>query len=388
MKIGIDARFYHPRHSGNSRLQRELIKSLLEIDPPTPRLRRAGHQNQYVIFVTKEGAEAFAADFSKKPANVRLVIFDHPHYSFAEQFQFISVIKKQKLDLMHFAHINHPIFYRDPFVITMPDLTLYYYPGKEKLNFIKRWAYNMVMLSAINHSRKIIAVSKNTKKELIEKLNAPARKIKVIYEGADQQFKMIKNEKKRQAILKKYQIKKSYLIYLGQGRAHKNLPRLIEGFSQAIRQGLDAQLILVGRQDRGTVNLERLVKQLGMSKRIILTGFVSDDELPYLYRSATAYVFPSLSEGFGLPPLEAMACGIPVISSNASCMPEVLEEAALYFDPFDPQDIARAIKKIMSDGKLRREMIKKGFKQVKKYSWQKMAKETLVLYNRIGKSKN
>jgi glycosyltransferase involved in cell wall biosynthesis len=381
MRIGIDARFYHPRHSGNSRLTRELIKNLLKID----------QKNQYIIFVTKEGAAAFRNDYLKRPKNAQLVIFDYPHYSYAEQFKFVSVIKREKLDLMHFAHINHPIFFRDPYVITMPDLTLYYYPGKERFKFIKRWAYNIVMLSAINHSKKIIAVSQNTKKDLIEKLNAPAKKIEVIYEGvadtppikSGKKYSSVKDKSRLKKILKKYGIKKDFLIYLGQWRVHKNLPRLIEGFAEAVKNDLQAQLVIVGRQDRGTSDLWKLSKRLALAEEIIFTGFVPDEELPYLYQAATAYAFPSLSEGFGLPPLEAMASGIPVISSNVSCMPEILGEAALYFNPYDPSDIAKAIKKIMSNSKLREKMIKKGFQQVKKYSWEKMARETLSVYSEL-----
>lgn len=375
MKIGIDARFYHPRHSGNSRYQRELIKNLLKIDK----------KNFYLIFVTKEGAKAFKDDFPKTPKNVQLVIFDYPHYSLGEQTRFIKVIEAQNLDLMHFAHINHPIFYRDPYVITMPDLTLYYYPGREKLNFIKRWAYNVVMLSAVNHSQKIIATSENTKRELTEKLNAPAEKIQMIYEGVDKRFSPIKNQAELRKILRKYKIKKDYLIYLGQWRVHKNLPRLIEGFAQAVRGGLDAQLVVIGKTDRRIADLPRLVKKLKMEKKIIFTGFLPDEELPYLYQAATAYVFPSLSEGFGLPPLEAMACGVPVISSNVSCMPEILGDAAFYFDPYDISDISKGINKIMADKGLQKSLRSKGLKQVKRYSWEKMARETLLIYNQIIK---
>lgn len=373
MKIGLDARFYHPRHSGNSRLTRELVLNLLKIDK----------KNQYIIFVTAEGADAFKTDFVKTPKNVKLVIFDYPHYSFAEQFKFIKVIDAQKVDLMHFIHINHPIFYRKPYIITMPDLILYHFPGKERFNFIKRWAYNAVMLSAVHSSKKIIAVSQNTKKEIVEELNADPEKIEVIYEGVDAKYQPVKDKVLLSKILKKYYITKKYLIYLGQCRIHKNIPRLIEGFAEAVKSGLDTQLVIVGRQDRSVTDLAALIKKHGMEGKIIITGFVADEDLPYLYTAATAYVFPSLAEGFGLPPLEAMACKIPVISSSVSCMPEILGDAALYFNPYDIADISSAITKIMNEKQLRERLTKKGLKQISKYSWEKMAEETLILYNKI-----
>lgn len=375
MKIGIDARFYHPRHSGTSRVTRELIKNLSKID----------HKNQYILFVTKEGLQAFKADFSKKPKNIKIVIFNHPHYSYAEQFKFIPVIKKENLDLMHFVHINHPIFYKDPYVVTMMDLILYYYPGKERFQILKRWAYNLVMMSAISNAKRIITISNNTKIDLVSKLNANPEKIDVIYPGVDQEHLRLKSKSNLRKILQKYHIDQDYLIYLGQWRVHKNIPRLIRGFAKAVRRGLKSQLVIVGRQDRGTIDLAKLINELGLDGKVILTGFIPDDELPGLYSGASVFAFPSLAEGFGLPPLEAMSRGVPVISSNVSCMPEVLGDAALYFDPYDANDIAKTIEKIMADSDLRKQLIAKGYKQVKKYSWKKMAKETLLVYNKIVK---
>lgn len=148
---------------------------------------------------------------------------------------------------------------------------------------------------------------------------------------------------------------KKYILYIGNDYPHKNLERLKLAFEKTKKDGLDCELILV-------------------------TNFVSEQKLENLYRSASLFVFPSLYEGFGLPPLEAMKRGVPVVSSNATCLPEILGDAALYFNPFDIDDIAEKIKKVLADKNLREQLIQKGFAQVKKYSWKKMAEETLKLY--------
>jgi len=150
---------------------------------------------------------------------------------------------------------------------------------------------------------------------------------------------------------------KPYILYVGNDYPHKNLKRLNLAFKKVVEDGLDYQLILI-------------------------TEFVSEQELDNLYRNASLFVFPSLSEGFGLPPLEAMARGVPVVSSNATCLPEILGDAAIYFNPLDIDDMAEKIKKALLDEGLRNNLIEKGFEQIKKYSWQKMAEETLKIYSK------
>lgn len=378
MKIGIDARFYSPRHAGPSRYTRELIKNLLKIDA----------KNQYILFMTKEDRVAFRKDFPKKLKNVKISIVDFPHYSIAEQIMMIRHLNSANIDLVHFLHFNHPILYRKPYIITIFDLTLSFFAGRRKNLPFKKWAYNWTLLSAINHSKEIITVSENTKKELIERMNAPKEKISVTYLGADKKFAPSKNQKEMTSVLNRYKIKKPYIIYTGQWRTHKNLIRLVQGFDKAIKNGLEAQLVIVGKKDPLFPELPRAVKARRLEKRVILTDFVPDQELPYLYNGASAFVFPSLAEGFGLPPLEAMACGIPVVSSKASCLPEVLGKAALYFDPLDTDDIAKKITKMIKDKKTQNKYRMKGFDQVKKYSWEKMAKQTLLVYNQVYNQTN
>lgn len=165
-------------------------------------------------------------------------------------------------------------------------------------------------------------------------------------------------------------LNRPYLLYVGNDLPHKNLKRLILAFKKLVREHhLDYQLVLV------------IGRKLKIKNNIIFTGFIDDKELDRLYRSAALYVFPSLHEGFGLPPLEAMNRKIPVASSNATCLPEILGDAAIYFNPLDIDDMAEKIRRILSNDKIKKTLIQKGLKQIKKYSWQKMAEKTLGLYS-------
>jgi glycosyltransferase involved in cell wall biosynthesis len=175
---------------------------------------------------------------------------------------------------------------------------------------------------------------------------------------------------------------KPYLLYIGNAYPHKNLERLIFAFKKLVKDGLDYQLVLVGGNDYFYEKLKLEIRnlELEIKDRIIFAGFVPDNDLDILYRNAGLYAFPSLYEGFGLPPLEAMARGVPVVSSNATCLPEILGDAALYFNPLDIDDIAKKIKKALKDENLRKNLIEKGLEQIKCYSWEKMVRKTLNLY--------
>ena len=190
--------------------------------------------------------------------------------------------------------------------------------------------------------------------------------------------------KRIEGIKAKFGITKPYMLYVGQWRAHKNIVKLIRAFHLAKRRyQLDAQLVLVGKIDKKSPEVLETIQKLNLRSDVILTGYVPDDELPYMYQGSELFVFPSLYEGFGLPPLEAMASGIPVIASNSSAIPEILGDAAKYFDPFSIEDIAKTIVEVMTNFSLRKRLRNAGLKQANKYSFDKMARETLKVYKEI-----
>jgi glycosyltransferase involved in cell wall biosynthesis len=371
MKIGIDARMYGVGFTGIGRYISELIKNLARLD----------NEHEFTVFMCKEAYDSFVPPnerFKKVPA-------DFPHYSFSEQFGFLGAINKEKPDLMHFTHFNAPIFYNRPSVVTIHDLTLSFFPGKKMTSRIERLAYHIVMHNIAGKAKKIIAVSNNTKRDIIKVLKVPAEKIEVIYNGVSPKFGGIEPTP-RHDIIKKPGLSKPYFLYTGVWRDHKNIVGMIRAFNEFNKEiGGQYNLVITGSYNPTYREVPDTIKELGIGNDVILAGLVSDPDLLALYKNALAYVFPSFYEGFGLPPLEAMQCGTPVIASKTSATPEICGEGnALFFDPYSIEDMKKAMRIIATDPSVRQRLIDNGLERVKEFSWEKMTKSVLNVYNSIG----
>jgi glycosyltransferase involved in cell wall biosynthesis len=226
-------------------------------------------------------------------------------------------------------------------------------------------------------ARKIIAVSEFTKNDIIKLLKVSADKIKVVYEGVD--LPKVPSLDANQTLLN-LGIKGNFIMYVGSAYPHKNLEKLAEAFALDHKENPDIQLVLAGRLNFFYQRLKDSIKAQIDSGEVVLTDYLSDEQLAILYAHAKAYVFPSLIEGFGLPPLEAQSYGLPVVSSNRSCLPEVLGEGAVYFNPEDIREMADKINSVLHDESLRQKLIVSGHENLKKYSWQKMAEEISNAY--------
>ncbi len=371
MRIGIDARMYSTEFTGIGRYVYELVKQLKEVDD----------KNEYVLFMNEPEYSKF--EDSKR---FKKVLVKARHYSVREQLGYLWALRRAKLDLMHFTHFNAPILYRRPSVVTIHDLTLSFFPGKKMNSAFYRTAYNIVLKSAVKNARKVIAVSENTKADLVEIAGTAPAKVEVIYEGVGEEFGPRGDKEYQEDVHRKYSITRDFLLYTGVWRGHKNLVNLIKAFALLREgpEGYDMQLVITGEEDPYYPEVKRTVKELGLEHHVIYTGMVPEKELVALYQTATAYVFPSLYEGFGLPPLEAMRCGTPVVASKVSCIPEICGEAsAIYFDPYDPEDISNSIRKVLLDESLQKELRECGLKHSLKFSWEKMAEKTLEVYNEV-----
>ena len=370
MRIGIDCRMYSSQFTGIGRYVFELTENLFQQD----------QNNHYILFFNEPEYTLF-----KEPnSRVKKVLVNAPHYSIKEQLKFLKILKKENLDLMHFTHFNAPIFYNRPSVVTIHDLTLHFFPGKKMSSLFHRFAYNLTLKSAVNKARKVITVSQNTKKDLVEILKTPSQKIDVVYEGVNPKFKKVTDTHKQKIVKEKFQIDQSFLLYTGVWRSHKNLPNLIRSFNSLKKDySFDGQLVITGRADPlYAQEIYKLVNDNGLIDDVKFTGMVDEEDLVTLYSEATAYVFPSFYEGFGLSPLEAMQCGTPVVASNASCIPEVCgANNAVYFDPNSVQDMAAKINDMLIDSDLRKKLIANGLSHVKNFSWEQMAKQTLAIYH-------
>ena len=371
MRIGIDARMYSSHFTGIGRYVFELTENLFKLD----------QENEYILFLNDPEYSEF------KPPNKRIhkVCVNARHYSVKEQTKFCKLLYKHNLDLVHFTHFNAPILYLKPSIVTIHDLTLSFFPGKKMNSFVYRAAYQAILKSTVSKAQKIIAVSKNTKKDLQKLLKTPSEKISVIYEGVNQEFKPITNKSQVNACLKKYHINKPFLLYTGVWRNHKNIVNLIKAFN-LLNQNYkyNSQLVITGKEDPFYPEVKQTVLDLNLKDKVIFTDFVSEQDLVTLISSAHIYAFPSFYEGFGLPVLEAMQCHTPVACSNTSCLPEIAgSDNAVFFDPHSPQDIAKKLHTLATDQELRNKLINNGAQHIKNFSWQEMANQTLNLYKQI-----
>lgn len=372
MRIGIDARFFGFRQKGLGRYTQKLIENLEKIDTV----------NDYFIFLKWENFD----EYQPKNANFKKILANYRWYTLSEQIYLPWTLYKYNLDLVHFPHFNVPILYFKKFIVTIHDLTLLHFPTVKNSALhpifyrIKFLAYRVVIRLAILRAKRVIAISKFTKDDIVKNYGPLIRKKTMVTYEACEDFCMFR-PKNPEEILQKYGIMKPYLIYVGNAYPHKNLDRLALAFTQ--RKEKNLQMVLVGKNDYFYEKLRNLVSDQKIENVVFLSD-ISDYELDILFHQSVAHVFPSLYEGFGLPPLEAMSKGVPVISSDHPCMREILGESAYFFNGEDVSAISGAMQKIIEDENLRSDLIKRGYEQAKKYSWKKMAKETLEIYTSIN----
>lgn len=359
--IAIDARIIN---SSTGRYVERLITYLQEVDT----------KNKYSILVPEKDKDYWTP--RSKNFTVRTVNFDN--YSLSEQLGFATYLNKLNADLVHFCMPQQPLAYKGKKVTTFHDLTLLktYNSDKNWLIFhAKQKIGKYVFKRVAQENNHIIAISKFTKKELQELTPVPDEKISIIYESSDAAT----------IAPKKYKLPfKKYILYVGQQSDYKNVKRLGDAHQILLAKYPDLGLVLVGKKNASALKNEAYFNSRNY-KNVLFTDFVDDPNLSWLYSNAQAYIFPSLMEGFGLPGLEAMGYGTPVISSNATCLPEVYGQAAHYFNPLDTSDIAEAIDQVLSDESLRTRLAKAGYKQIKKYSWKKQAQETYKVYEKVLK---
>ena len=342
MKIVIDARMY--QESGVGRYIRNLTENLKKID----------RKNEYIIFSP-----------------------DIKWYSIKEQIKLPKLLKSLKPDLVHFPHFNVPIFYQGKFIVTIHDLIHQHFKMQRATTHgkfiykLKQIGYKKVFTNAIKKAAKILVPSNFVKNQLINDWGIDKKKIEVTYEAVDNNIATAVSTMKHGNL-----VEYPYIFYVGNAHPHKNVEGLIKTFLKLKKDHKNLKLILAGHDH---YFWQRIKKEYQHSD-IIYKDYVSDKELVELYKNALCFVMPSFEEGFGIPILEAMAMSCPVVSSNAGSLPEVGGDECLYFDPTNMTDMTNKISKIINDENLRKNLIKKGLKRYKLFSWKKLAKQTLEVY--------
>lgn len=369
MKIGIDIRMWSATGIGTyiRHLIRELI--LLKLEDSVVLFGLVDDKDQIVPLL---------------PANWRFVACTVKWYSFSEQLGMIPMYNRENLDILHVPHFNVPILYTRPFVVTIHDL-IHSLPGQQGrtrhsglMSLVKQTGYELSIWNAIRRARQVMVPSQYVMKRIQERYGQDACPLTVTYEAADPCT--ILSSDKVIRILSDVGVSKPYFFYIGNAHPHKNLQFLLRCFEQLHHKYPETQLVLAGHDDYFWPTLKKFAVYEHLHQDVVFAGKVADDVRDALFKGALGYIHPSKSEGFGLPLLEAMSCGCPVLSSSASCLPEVGGDAALYFDPDSVDQCTACMEQLLTDHSLRGRLQLLGFKRAHMFSWKETAMQTYQIY--------
>lgn len=373
LRIGFDgSRAFAGWRTGTENYSYQLLKALAKVD----------QKNTYRVYLRPSTVYTSEVYSSMWPENFQFITLNYPR--FWTQVGLAIQTFKEKLDLLFTPAHTLPLIRKPGLktIITVHDLGAEYLPKMHQVK--QRFYLNLMTHYQLKGATRIIAVSKATKKDLEEKISIPSKNIKVIYEGVDRSFFRSVKVEILVNRLEQFDLEKGkYFLFVGTIQPRKNLERLIEAYASFASDFAAPYLVLVGNKGWLSDEIYNLPKKLGIEDRVKFLGRVEDKDLPTLYSGAIALTFPSLFEGFGLPILEAMSCGCPVITSKVSSMPEVVKDAALYVDPYNTGDIAAKMKEV-TDPKVQKRLVKLGLKRAEKFSWEKAAKETLDLFEEVN----
>lgn len=377
MRIGINTYFFKFPASGSGQYLLHLLQALAEVD----------QENEYILLGSQPISEKInlprtfqhivtpVPGLARRNASIENLIW--------EQFTSPSAARKAGIDLLHVPYFAPPYFPRTPGVITIHDiipLRLPQYRTDPKMR-----AYLQLITRAAHKATKIITVSQHAKKDILDALNVPAERIRVIYEAAGAEYRPISDLTVLSKVRARYRLHGRYILYLGGLDQRKNVPQLVRAFAQLYHQleDPDLQLLIAGNPDKLNGSLfpdpRPVAADLGITDRIIYR-FIEEEDKPAIYSGASVFVFPSLYEGFGLTPLEAMSCGTPVICSNRTSLPEVVGDAAMSFDPDDVREMVQDMQSVLTNNELHADLRARSLKRAAQFNWRKTAIETIDVY--------
>jgi glycosyltransferase involved in cell wall biosynthesis len=367
VRIAIDARKL--RDYGIGTYVRNLLRHLARLDRTT----------DYVVLCSQRDWKST----SELGENFRAIIDASPGYSLREQVTVPLDLRRERVDLFHAPHYVLPPLTPCRSVVTIHDCIHLRFP--QYLPSRLGYAYaRSSMWVATHRSSRVLTVSEASKRDILKYFHIPEAKVDVIYNGIDERFWSPPDAADVDRIRERYQLDGRFVLYAGNIKPHKNIERLIEAFHTLKQHGFDdVKLLIIGDEVSKYATLRRAVHRYKLHKHVRFFGFVPDQTLAVLYRLAALFVFPSLYEGFGLPPLEAMASGTPVITSNVSSLPEVVGDAALLIDPYEPDAIAAAIERLLTDARLCEDLRARGLKRARQFSWDQSVQRIRALYYEV-----
>jgi glycosyltransferase involved in cell wall biosynthesis len=383
VRIGINAFYLGAVTTGSGQYINHLIRQLA----------RLGGESEYVLVKNTEYRmqntcilHPVSTPFDSISENLAKLWF--------EQVSFPRACRRQGVEIAHVPYFASPLFPTTPTVVTVHDLIPMLLPAYRGSMLVR--LYTLLVAIAAKRADIVLTDSQASKWDIVHLLDIPSERVRVIYLAADDIYQPILDDRRLSATCQKYGLPESYLLYLGGFDQRKNVPTLLKAFAQLAKDSR-AFLVVAGRLPEYGLDLaiqaERsdffpdprlIVQELGIEERVVFTGWVPEEDKPALYSGARALVFPSLYEGFGLPPLEALACGTPVIASNRGSLPEIVGDGGLLLEPDDVEGLAGAMEKLLNDESLWGDLREKGLAHAARFSWEKTARETLAVYQEIG----
>ena len=369
VRIGIDARKLHDFGIGT------YIRNLLQ------QLARMDRETEFVLLGRPGDRDALAS----VGRNFRAVAETAGNYSIAEQIRIPLALKREKVTLFHAPHYVLPPLVPCRSIVTIHDCIHLMFPQYLPNRLAPAYARASIALAARRAAR-VLTVSESSKRDIQRFVDVPADRIDVIYNSYDERFGTEPLEEDMFRVRERYQLHDQFVLYAGNVKPHKNLERLIEAFHLVRRRGLDhIKLVMIGDEISKYAVLRRAVHRYQLHNSVRFLGYLPQETLAVMYRLAGVFVFPSLYEGFGLPPLEAMASGTPVVTSNVSSLPEVAGDAAVLVDPYSPEAIADGIERVLTDQALRRDLQQRGLARVKQFSWESSVRRVRDIYNEVAR---
>ncbi|MEH6680484.1 MAG: glycosyltransferase family 1 protein [Sediminicola sp.] len=384
MRIGIEAqRLFRPHKHGMDRVALELIKNLQLLDK----------ENEYFIFVKPDTDDAAIAETE----NFNIVEIKGGWYPIWEQLKLPKMAKLYNCDILHCTSNTAPIKAKTPLITTLHDIIFKENSVLKQLTSSASWYQKignlyrrLIVNTVVQKSSQLITVSNFEKQNISNIYKLDKSKIQTVHNGVALNFALTISANKKEDVKRKYGLPKQFLLHLGNTDPRKNTARVLTAFYKYVNSTTeDIKLVLVGLNE---IKLKAVLKAIDLEKeladRIVLTGYVADEDLPVIFHLSEVFLFPSLREGFGIPIIEAMACGVPVITSNTSSMPEVAGDAACLIDPTSVESIVEAIVKIRLDESYKNELIEKGFGRYRSFSWENAAQKVLEIYQQYDHKNN
>ncbi len=370
MRVAIDARKLHDFGIGT------YIRNLLR------QLARLDRRTEYILICGERDRELGIS----LGDNFRVEIDTSKPYSIWEQVTVPWALVRTRAGIFHEPHYVLPPLTHCRSVVTIHDCIHLRFP--QYLQKPGALAYARAQMgAAARRSNRILTVSEASKRDILEYFKVPPEKITVIYNGIDERFATPPPEDQIRAVEERYQLQGEFALYVGNVKPHKNVERLLDAFHLVRQSGLtDLKLVVIGDDISKYAALRRAVHRYNLHKYVRFLGFLSDETLAVVYRLASVFVFPSLYEGFGLPPLEAMACGTPVVTSNVSSLPEVTGDAALLVNPYSAEEIADAMRRVLTNPVLRADLSARALARAREFSWERSARRVLEIYDEVAQS--